>query len=180
MSQGSWKGVFEIDPPAIAVSGPLEIIQALSFVSTEPVDVGGLQKDLLPGIIPPLLAAVLASAAGECAGYATGRGRAAEKSVDLDMNTDDPVFSAARSAGGKVPNNNSIKAYDYFDVSFQWPATDYLSITGGINNVTDQDPPTLDTNIFGISSPPLGNGNTYPVVYDSMGRQVFISVSSKF
>ena len=45
-----------------------------------------LQKDLLPGIVPPLLAGLLASAAGECAGYATGIGRAAEESVDLDMN----------------------------------------------------------------------------------------------
>jgi YbbR domain-containing protein len=36
-----------VDPPAIAVSGPIEIIQALTFLSTEPVDVGGLQKDLL-------------------------------------------------------------------------------------------------------------------------------------
>jgi YbbR domain-containing protein len=34
------------DPPAIAVSGPLEVMQAVSFISTEPVDVGGLQKDL--------------------------------------------------------------------------------------------------------------------------------------
>ena len=36
-----------VDPPAIAVSGPVEIIQAISFLSTEAVDVGGLQKDLL-------------------------------------------------------------------------------------------------------------------------------------
>ena len=36
-----------VDPPAIAVSGPVEIIQALTSISTEAVDVGGLQKDLL-------------------------------------------------------------------------------------------------------------------------------------
>jgi YbbR domain-containing protein len=36
-----------VDPPAIAVSGPVEIIQALSSIPTEAVDVGGLQKDLL-------------------------------------------------------------------------------------------------------------------------------------
>lgn len=34
------------DPPAIAISGPLEVMQALSFITTEPVDAGGLQKDL--------------------------------------------------------------------------------------------------------------------------------------
>jgi YbbR domain-containing protein len=36
-----------IDPPAIAISGPVEIIQGISAISTEAVDVGGLQKDLL-------------------------------------------------------------------------------------------------------------------------------------
>jgi YbbR domain-containing protein len=34
------------DPPAIAISGPLDIMQAVAFISTEPVDAGGLQKDL--------------------------------------------------------------------------------------------------------------------------------------
>jgi YbbR domain-containing protein len=36
-----------VDPPAIAVSGPIEILQALTAIPTEPLDVGGLQKDLL-------------------------------------------------------------------------------------------------------------------------------------
>lgn len=36
-----------VDPPAIAVSGPVEIIQALTSIPTEALDVGGLQKDLL-------------------------------------------------------------------------------------------------------------------------------------
>ena len=36
-----------VDPAAIAVTGPVEIIQAISFLSTEALDVGGLQKDLL-------------------------------------------------------------------------------------------------------------------------------------
>ncbi len=33
------------DPPAIPVSGPLEIMQGLSAISTEPVDVTGLKAD---------------------------------------------------------------------------------------------------------------------------------------
>jgi YbbR domain-containing protein len=34
------------DPPAVAVSGPLEALQALSFLTTEPVDVSGISADL--------------------------------------------------------------------------------------------------------------------------------------
>jgi YbbR domain-containing protein len=33
------------DPPAVAVSGPLEILQALSYIQTEPVDVTGMRAD---------------------------------------------------------------------------------------------------------------------------------------
>lgn len=46
----------------------------------------GWQKELLPGVLPSLLMGLVASATGELAGYATGVGRAAEESVDLDMN----------------------------------------------------------------------------------------------
>jgi len=46
----------------------------------------GWQKELLPGALPALLTGLVASAAGELTGYATGTGRAAEESVDLDMN----------------------------------------------------------------------------------------------
>jgi YbbR domain-containing protein len=33
------------DPPAIAVSGPLELLQAVGSISTEPIDVSGLRAD---------------------------------------------------------------------------------------------------------------------------------------
>ncbi|MCE9522220.1 MAG: TonB-dependent receptor [Alphaproteobacteria bacterium] len=74
----------------------------------------------------------------------------------------------------------SIPSYDYFDLSFNWVATDQISITGGIKNIGDKDPPVVDSQTFGISSPPYGNANTYPAVYDAFGREVFISMSTKF
>lgn len=73
-----------------------------------------------------------------------------------------------------------IRAYDYFDVAFDWSLTDNIKITGGINNVADEDPPILDSNILGVSAPPFGNANTYPVIYDSLGREVFIGMSTRF
>ncbi|MBL8782064.1 MAG: TonB-dependent receptor, partial [Alphaproteobacteria bacterium] len=73
-----------------------------------------------------------------------------------------------------------IRAYDYFDVAFDWSVSDNIKITGGINNVADEDPPILDSNVLGVSGPPFGNANTYPVIYDSLGREVFIGMSTRF
>ena len=46
----------------------------------------GWQRELLPGMLPSLFAGLVSSAWGEMMGYALGVGRAAEASVDLDMN----------------------------------------------------------------------------------------------
>jgi len=35
-----------VDPPSVAVSGPLEVMQAVTFLTTEPIDAGGLSRDL--------------------------------------------------------------------------------------------------------------------------------------
>jgi outer membrane receptor protein involved in Fe transport len=50
----------------------------------------------------------------------------------------------------------------------------------GVNNVFDKDPPIVDSNSFGISAPAFGNGNTYPQVYDSLGRTIFIGITADF
>lgn len=73
-----------------------------------------------------------------------------------------------------------IRAYDYFDLAFDWSLSDNIKVTGGINNLADEDPPIVDSNILGISGPPFGNANTFPVIYDSLGREVFIGMSTRF
>ena len=102
-------------------------------------------------------------------------------SADLDVNKANALFDVAGCGG---PCNDisdaHIKAFDYFDVSFAWTASENITIRGGVNNVMDTDPPILDSNTLGISSPPFGNANTYPVVYDSLGREVFVSLMTRF
>ena len=97
-------------------------------------------------------------------------------SVSFDGNESDPSltngFIDVADAG--------IPAEDYFDLAFDWDVSDNITMTGGINNVLDNTPKTLDSNILGISSPPFGNANTYPVIYDSLGREVFIGMSTRF
>lgn len=105
--------------------------------------------------------------------------------ADLDLNTDNPTFNAAGAgACPGTPCGDTTEAHidsiDYFDVSFDWTASQNITIRGGINNVFDKDPPVVDSNNLGVSAPPFGNANTYPVVYDSLGREVFIALSTRF
>jgi outer membrane receptor protein involved in Fe transport len=73
-----------------------------------------------------------------------------------------------------------IKAYSYFDLAGTWTVRDGTTLRFGVNNVFDKDPPLVDTNVIGISSPPFGNGNTFPGVYDSLGRTFFVGITADF
>lgn len=74
---------------------------------------------------------------------------------------------------------SEIDAFDYFDVAFGWSVNDNIELRGGINNVTDQDPPIIHGGVDQFGGGPF-NANTYPTVYDSLGREVFIGMSTKF
>jgi outer membrane receptor protein involved in Fe transport len=50
----------------------------------------------------------------------------------------------------------------------------------GINNIFDNNPPVIDTGNLGLSVLPFGNGNTYPNVYDSLGREFFVGLTADF
>jgi outer membrane receptor protein involved in Fe transport len=53
--------------------------------------------------------------------------------------------------------------------------TKKISLTAGINNLLDKDPPL--TSKYGTGA---GNGNTFPSMYDAMGRKIFLNVTAKF
>jgi len=47
----------------------------------------------------------------------------------------------------------------------------------GVNNVFDKDPPVIGgSNLPGVA----GNGNTFPQVYDSLGRFIFGQLTVQF
>jgi outer membrane receptor protein involved in Fe transport len=52
--------------------------------------------------------------------------------------------------------------------------TGAVALRVGVNNVLDKDPP-----VIGFDSAPA-NGNTFPQVYDSLGRYIFATVSAQF
>ncbi|MCK9194111.1 MAG: hypothetical protein M0P19_09605, partial [Nevskia sp.] len=72
----------------------------------------------------------------------------------------------------------------YVDLSgtYTLPTRDRnISLRFGISNVGGQQPPIVSSNNPNpISSPPFGNGNTFPAIYDSLGRVAFLGVTANF
>jgi iron complex outermembrane receptor protein len=97
--------------------------------------------------------------------------------VALDFNTSNP---ALHNPLAPDVDDARIPAYSYFDLSGEWRIRDRITVHAGVNNIFDKDPPIVDSNSFGISAPPFGNGNTYPQVYDSLGRTIFIGITADF
>ena len=50
----------------------------------------------------------------------------------------------------------------------------------GCNNVLDKDPPIVDSGSFVGAGAAAGNGNTYPGVYDVLGRSLFVQLTADF
>ena len=56
-----------------------------------------------------------------------------------------------------------------------WDYSDRARIRVGVNNVLDRAPPVVGS---GSAGPSIGgNGNTFPGLYDALGRYVFIGLS---
>ena len=97
-------------------------------------------------------------------------------SVSYDGNSPNPQLNQGviNVIDGKIPS------YSYFDMSANWKVNDKMSVRGGVNNVFSKNPPIVDSNNFPVAGPPFGNGNTFPQVYDSLGRFLFIGVTANF
>lgn len=76
--------------------------------------------------------------------------------------------------------DETISAFSWFDISGTWKVRPNLTLRFGINNVLDKDPPLLDSNVLPASGPPTGNANTYPGVYDTLGRTAFVGLTLDF
>lgn len=96
----------------------------------------------------------------------------------LDFNTNQPLLqNGSKDIGGPDAH---ISPYSYIDLAFTYRLKDRYTFRGGINNVFDKTPPLLDANNYGIAAPPFGNGNTFPQVYDPLGRVFFLGVTADF
>ena len=88
----------------------------------------------------------------------------------MSSNTDNPFLQ-----GDPVVINANIPAYNYLDLAATWKVYG-IEFRGGINNVMDKDPPAIAAGLLAS----FGNGNTYPGVYDPMGRLLFVGATVQF
>ncbi len=85
----------------------------------------------------------------------------------------------ANATGALIPGriDSVIDAENYLDLAGNYSVFENTRLRFGVNNVLDNDPPIMDTN---IQPGTLGNGNTYPQMYDSLGRWIFIGATVEF
>ena len=92
--------------------------------------------------------------------------------VKIDSSSSNPLLAANFNAV-----DGEMASRGYLDLAASWNATKQITVWGGVNNVFDKDPPIVSSSVAAV---PFGNGNTYPQVYDSLGRKIFISLQYKF
>lgn len=78
-------------------------------------------------------------------------------------------------AGTVREAERELAARNYIDLNVSWNPLKKLTVSAGINNLFDKDPPITSQLATGA-----GNGNTYPSVYDALGRKIFLTASYKF
>ena len=93
--------------------------------------------------------------------------------VDLDTLSGD----ADLGTGVAAPANAKINAQSYFDLALSARITDKYNFRLGANNILDKQPPIVGSE---VANAPFGNGNTYPQVYDALGRHLFAGVTVDF
>jgi len=74
-------------------------------------------------------------------------------------------------------DNRDLNEMNYVDLAAIWDVTEWATIRAGVNNVADKAP-----QIAGNAAGPSinGNGNTFPGMYDALGRYWFIGASIGF
>lgn len=101
--------------------------------------------------------------------------------TSLDSATNDPSLTSAAGRANQIDDKIGAKQYLDLSASYKLPIKQKISLRAGISNVGGQNPPTLSSNApNAISSPPFGNANTFPNVYDSLGRVMFVGLSAEF
>lgn len=97
-------------------------------------------------------------------------------SVDLDAFSGQPQLN---NPGLQNETEHHLTERDYLDLALSWNITKNFTLYAGVNNVFDRDPPIVGTSDG--NGPTVSNsGNTFPQLYDTLGRHFFLSVTAKF
>jgi outer membrane receptor protein involved in Fe transport len=94
----------------------------------------------------------------------------------VDVNESNPLLQAYPGLTEQI--DSKIGDVSYFDATVQWKVHDGLLLRGGVNNIFDVNPPFGDANNLGVFAG--GNANTYPQLYDTLGRNLFVGLTADF
>ncbi|MFT3976958.1 MAG: TonB-dependent receptor [Sphingomonas bacterium] len=76
-----------------------------------------------------------------------------------------------------LPAFRHIPAYNYFDLAARVNATEHLELSLTVNNLFDKQPPLVGNGVGGTT---YNGGNTFPTIYDPIGRSFTIGARMKF
>lgn len=96
--------------------------------------------------------------------------------------TTPPVAGSVGSFGSTNPANivgayRSIPAYNYFDLNVGFDFNDNMRFSLLVENLFDKNPPDVGNTIGSTS---FNSGNTFPAIYDALGRRFTASVRLRF
>jgi outer membrane receptor protein involved in Fe transport len=80
-------------------------------------------------------------------------------------------------AANIFPAFQSIDAYNYVDLTGVYNVNENIRFTGGVDNVFDEGPPIIG-NATGTTA--FNSGNTFPSMYDVLGRVFSVGVNVRF
>jgi outer membrane receptor protein involved in Fe transport len=101
--------------------------------------------------------------------------------VQLETLSGNPNLSAGPGntiASGAISNTDArIPSFSYIDLTSSIRLTDKISFRIGVNNILDKQAPAI-----GLTNQPgtTANGNTFPQVYDALGRYIFGQLAVQF
>jgi len=79
----------------------------------------------------------------------------------------------------QTPEEQTLGQRDYLDLALSWAVSKQFTLWAGVNNVFDRDPPLAGSS-SGVGPTSSNNGNTFPQLYDTLGRRFFITLTAKF
>jgi iron complex outermembrane receptor protein len=96
----------------------------------------------------------------------------------------DRASDVATLQGAFAPFNEKIPQINYFDLTGTFRVGDHFNFRLGVNNLLDKDPPIIGANgtssVINACTAVLCSGNTFPNVYDALGRYIFAGVTLDF
>ncbi len=80
------------------------------------------------------------------------------------------------NGGANALDLRGLPAMSYFDLAGTWQLLENTQLRAGVNNILDETAPPVSNSV----GAPFSNGNTYPVVYDALGRYIFFGLTTDF